>query len=47
MAKRESKALEGRCFNISGEILSKPEAVDLRDEIAKFNSDIVKLFVRT
>jgi len=46
MTKRESKALEGRCFNISGEILSKPEAIDLREEIAKFNSNIVKLLVR-
>jgi len=44
MTKGESRALEGRCFNIIGEILSKPEAVDLHEEIAKFN---LKLLVRT
>jgi len=47
MTKRESRALEGRCFNIIREILSKPEAVDLREEIAKFNSDILKLLGRS
>jgi hypothetical protein len=29
-----------------GEMLSRPEAVDFREDMAKFNSDMVKILVR-
>jgi hypothetical protein len=32
---------------MSGEILSRPEAMDLREDMAKCNSDKLKLLVRT
>lgn len=45
--RRESKAIGGRCCNISDETLSRPEAEERQDQIAKFNSDRVKGFVKT
>lgn len=45
--KRHARAFEGRCFSIIGDILSRPDAVDFREDMAKFNSDMVKTLVRT
>jgi len=47
MLRRETKALVGRCFNKIGEILSSSEAMDFREEIARFSSVIFKLLERT
>ena len=45
--RREVSALSGSCFNSVGEMLSSPGAIDFREKIANFNSEIVKLLVRT
>lgn len=45
MVRRETKTLSGRCFNITGKILSRPEAQDFLETMAKFNSVILKSFV--
>jgi len=47
MFRRETRALDGRCLRRAGEILSSPEAMDLREEMARLSSVILNLFVRT
>jgi len=46
MLRKEFKAFNGRYFSMIGEILLRPEAMDLREEIARFNSVMLKLLVR-
>jgi hypothetical protein len=46
-ARRAFNALAGRRFNVTGEILSRPDAVDFLEAIAYVSSDMLKSFVRT
>lgn len=45
--RRNSRAFLGRCLSISGQLLSRPEAMNSREEIGSCNFDIFKLLVRT
>lgn len=40
--RRSSVAAAGKCFNIRGEMLSNPEAIDFRELIAAINSSCVR-----
>lgn len=42
MESKSSVAVSGRFFNIRGEMLSNPEAIDVREFIAEINSPCVK-----
>jgi hypothetical protein len=44
--RRSSVTSTGKCFNISGEMLSKPEAIDLWESIAEINSPCVSCILR-
>jgi len=46
-ARRESNAIAGRCFSMTSEILSRPDAVDFLEAIAYVSSDMLKSLVRT
>jgi len=46
LERRSSMAAVGKCFNIRGEMLSKPEAIDFRELIAVISSSCVSGMLR-